>query len=243
MTNAMYNATAPTLADKGEMQLQCDTSGNLKIVGPSGTSANQVQGNVASGATDSGNPVKIAGVYFTTPPTLTNGQRGNVQLNAEGAVRVAGSTVAMARGTSATVVTIADQNAGSRPLAAAGLLHNGTTLDPAYKPNTFKRVASSAASGNPDFAKASAGDLMQFWGLCGATAAYLQLYNKATAPVIGTDTPVLTYPILATSKFAESIPNGGAYFPTGIAFAFTTDAAGTTGSAAAAITSFAMLVA
>lgn len=243
MSSAVYNASMNTLVTGERAPLQCDSAGNLKIVGPSGTTANQVQGNVASAATDSGNPVKVGGVYMTTPTTLTNGQRGNMQLNAEGAVRIAGSTVALTRAISTTVATIADQNGASRPLAAASMLHNGTTLDPAFKPNTFKRVASSAASGSPDFAKASAGDVMQFWGLCGATAAYLQLYNKATAPTIGTDTPVLTYPILATSKFAESIPNGGAYFPTGIAFAFTTDAAGTTGSAAAAITSFALLVA
>lgn len=39
-------------------------------------------GNVASGATDSGNPVKIGGVYNTTLPTLTNGQRGDLQVDA-----------------------------------------------------------------------------------------------------------------------------------------------------------------
>lgn len=38
-------------------------------------------GNVASGATDSGNPVKVGGVYNSTPPTLTNGQRGDLQLD------------------------------------------------------------------------------------------------------------------------------------------------------------------
>ena len=44
----------------------------------------QVVGNVASGATDSGNPVKAGGVYNSTPPTLTNGQRGDLQLDANG---------------------------------------------------------------------------------------------------------------------------------------------------------------
>lgn len=36
-------------------------------------------GNVAASATDSGNPVKTGGVFLTTPPTYTNGQRGDTQ--------------------------------------------------------------------------------------------------------------------------------------------------------------------
>lgn len=54
------------------------------------TSANQtngnqqVQGNAASGAADSGNPVKVGGKYNTTAPTLTNGQRGDLQLSPKG---------------------------------------------------------------------------------------------------------------------------------------------------------------
>jgi hypothetical protein len=41
-----------------------------------------VQGNVASGATDTGSPVKAGGRFNTTPPTLTNGQRGDLQVDA-----------------------------------------------------------------------------------------------------------------------------------------------------------------
>lgn len=50
---------------------------------PSGTGSNspQVQGTAASGATDSGNPVKVGGKYNATLPTLTDGQRGDLQLD------------------------------------------------------------------------------------------------------------------------------------------------------------------
>lgn len=44
----------------------------------------QVQGNVASGATDSGNPLKIGGIYKSTKDVLTTGQRGNAQLGTRG---------------------------------------------------------------------------------------------------------------------------------------------------------------
>lgn len=43
-----------------------------------------VTGNVASAATDSGNPVKIGGVYNATKPTVTDGQRVDWQMTNRG---------------------------------------------------------------------------------------------------------------------------------------------------------------
>lgn len=140
-----------------------------------------------------------------------------------------------ASGSDASTNTVTGVGVYARPY-----VYNGSTWDRQRKTNIYKRVVSSAASGNPDFLKAAAGDLMQFWGVCGITAAFLQVYNKASAPTIGTDTPILTYPIPANGIFTQTLP-GGSYFNTGIAYAFTTDAAGTTGSAAAAVTSFAIM--
>ena len=47
-----------------------------------------IQGNVASGSTDAGNPVKTGGVYNTTPATYTNGQRTDLQTGTRGALKV-----------------------------------------------------------------------------------------------------------------------------------------------------------
>lgn len=47
----------------------------------SGAAADEIQGNIASGATDVGNPVKTGGVYNTTQPTLSNAQRGDTQMD------------------------------------------------------------------------------------------------------------------------------------------------------------------
>jgi len=41
-------------------------------------------GGAAAGATDSGSPVKVGGVFNTTAPTYTNGQRGNLELTNKG---------------------------------------------------------------------------------------------------------------------------------------------------------------
>ncbi len=48
----------------------------------------QVVGNVASGSADSGNAVKMGGVYNTTNPTLTTGQRGDLQLDAKSRLEI-----------------------------------------------------------------------------------------------------------------------------------------------------------
>lgn len=162
----------------------------------------------------------------------------------------------------AQVVVIAGGNAGpTNPSVPNGAnIAEGSTTDAAYTDTTgaaagsiisllkgwFRsafaqasvRVASSAAAGNPAVAKAAAGALRAFWGQNGAAITYLQIYNKATAPVIGTDVPILSYPIPALAAFNQSIPGNGLQFAAGIAYAFTTDAAGTAGAAAAAVTSF-----
>jgi hypothetical protein len=70
-----------------------------------------------------------------------------------------------------------------------------------------------------------------------AATRYLQFYNKATAGVPGTDTPVLTVTIAATSP-SPSVGAGdiGYSMSTGISWAITTDYAGTTAGASGDIT-------
>jgi hypothetical protein len=51
-----------------------DANGNVAVVG-----------SVAAGTADSGNGVKISGVYNTTVPALTNGQRGDLQVDSRSA--------------------------------------------------------------------------------------------------------------------------------------------------------------
>ena len=58
----------------------------VTLVNSDGTAG--TAGNIASGATDSGNPVKIGGVFNTTPPTFTNGQRGDIQVNSRGILKI-----------------------------------------------------------------------------------------------------------------------------------------------------------
>lgn len=52
-----------------------------------------------------------------------------------------------------------------------------------------------------------------------ATIYYLKLYNKATAPVCGTDVPVLTVPLPPVTAPPPPVqPSGGLRFPLGVGF-------------------------
>lgn len=56
-------------------------------VDSSGVATPGTAGNVASGATDSGNPVKFGAVFNTTLPTVTTGQRVDAQATSRGTLR------------------------------------------------------------------------------------------------------------------------------------------------------------
>ena len=95
----------------------------------------------------------------------------------------------------------------------------------------------SAATTNATSVKASAGQVYMITASnVNAAARYLKLYNKASAPTVGTDMPVLTLVIPGNTAGAGTnipVPTCGIAFSTGIAFAITTEAtdAGTTGVA------------
>jgi len=70
--------------------------------------------------------------------------------------------------------------------------------------------------------KASAGQVYGWYYANQATSfRYLKLYNKATAPTVGTDTPVLTIPLPPLSAANVEFTNGIA-FATGIGIGATT---------------------
>lgn len=88
------------------------------------------------------------------------------------------------------------------------------------------RLLSAAASTNATSVKGSAGRLYKIQGYNAAAAVrYLKLYNKATAPTVGTDTPVRTIALPPLTAFDLDWSNLGYYFSTGIAFALTTGSA------------------
>jgi hypothetical protein len=64
------------------------------------------------------------------------------------------------------------------------------------------RILSAAADTNATSAKASPGTLYSVKGFNAAGAArYLKFYDKASAPTVGTDTPVLTIYLPASTAY------------------------------------------
>jgi hypothetical protein len=68
----------------------------------------------------------------------------------------------------------------------------------------------------------------------GAGAAYVKLYNKATAPTVGTDTPYIVMTLSATGTNTITFPVEGVHFGAGIGLGITGGAADTDTTAVAA---------
>ena len=80
----------------------------------------------------------------------------------------------------------------------------------------------SAASTNATVIKASPGDLYEI-SLTNYSAApkFVKLYNKASAPTVGTDVPTLTIALPANTEKVYEFGAQGKRFPSGIALAIT----------------------
>jgi hypothetical protein len=184
------------------------------------------EGNVESLGTDSGAPVKIGGVFTTSPVAATTGQRRDIEVTTRGSMFVTlkdtGNTTV---GVAAAGVTAAI-GASTVTLAASAFSYksDGTAWRADTRPASVSRIVSAAASTNATSAKASAGDLHRIRGYnASAAVRYLKIYNKASAPTVGTDTPVLTYALAPSREFDINV--AGFYFSTGIAYALTTGSA------------------
>jgi hypothetical protein len=118
------------------------------------------------------------------------------------------------------------QISGSSPGATNALPVSQVTNAGAGGVASTYRLLSAAAGTNATSVKASAGRLYQVLGYNAATALrYLKLYNKASAPTVGTDTPVKTIPLPPACAFVIDHAALGYYFSTGIAFALTVNVA------------------
>lgn len=122
--------------------------------------------------------------------------------------------------------------AASQTLATVTTVGTVSSMTPVTPTTSF---VNSAATTNATSTKASAGTL---WSVTAnninAAARYLKLYNKASAPTVGTDVPVLTIPIPAGGIAQVDGGSNGVRFATGIAWALTTAAADSDTGAVAA---------
>ena len=108
---------------------------------------------------------------------------------------------------------------------AYGGVYNGTTLDLTTKPNATSRLLSAAASVNSTLVRAGATDLYGADGYNNnAAARFLKIYDKATAPTVGTDTPRRTMRLPPTAQYSFSF-TPPLYVSLGLGYGITTAAA------------------
>lgn len=138
--------------------------------------------------------------------------------NAVSLAQLGANTIATGNGTSSTgtlrVAIASDQTTNTNPLLVK------QQAQPTGGATPFQLI--SAASTNATSVKASAGTLygVQVYNNT-ATVAFLKIYNKASAPTVGTDTPVKTIEIPANGGSNLPITDIGIAFGTGIALAIT----------------------
>lgn len=179
-------------------------------------------------------PAPIGGIVRTSNASYANGDRGQATFSALGRMFVDfGSptlpVLAAQMNADALATTVA-----STPVGAFNYLYNGTTWDRGVVPNATSRLVSAANSNNATVVKASAGKLHRVSGFNAGIVSYLKFYNKATAPTVGTDTPVLTEYLPANTRFEFTVPNGGQHFSSGIGYGIVTGGADADNTAVAA---------
>lgn len=138
----------------------------------------------------------------------------------------------MIPGTYATEPIPGAQISGTQPVSGS-LTTAGTTTNTPATPTPSN--VNSAANTNATLVKGSAGTLFNIGASnTGGAAAFIKLYNKATAPTVGTDVPVLTLVVPAGGNVDFDLGPMGHRFATGIGLAITNLAADTDTTAVAA---------
>ena len=140
-----------SMANTDKLQIIYDAASGDPTYDATGTTF--VVGNVASGASDNGNPVKVGGIYNATPPSFTDGQRGDLQVGSKGSLRtelfVSGSTQAAAYVTT---------NADGQAVGSLGVRLETVNRNTIFNGTSFDRLYSaSAATGTTGLGVPAAG--------------------------------------------------------------------------------------
>lgn len=218
----------------------------LKTSGGSGSSSTEIQGNIAAGATDSGKPVKVGGVYNSTPPTYTNGQRGDAQLDSQGRLitspaPLSSSTDSIAAGGLAAHGAAASGNpvrAGARYRSAPATVSDGQMTDflvDEYGQQKMVIVgipfaqlramdnsedtpdnATSTAYETSRVVKASAGTVFGISGYNSKVSAQFIQLHNATSLPADTAVPAVVITVPGSSNFSIDFGVYGRRFSTGI---------------------------
>lgn len=248
-TGAAGASTPRVVLDSGYL-----STGKFKLVDTGGTNVaavnanggQAVAGDVAAAATDSGNPVKVGGVYLSTQTAVTTGQRKDIQLDSVGNQR---TEICNPNATTpfCSIITFGADAVGNVQqtlfVSGYGYAYNGSTYDrlrgvtgsagaglgvlavdsvPCSNANCGTTGAVTSAVASSLVLKASAGNLYSVNVVTGASAGFVMFFNATSAPGDGAVTPVYCMPIAANSGFNMANTPIPANFTTGITIVFST---------------------
>lgn len=198
------------------------------------TNTLSVGGSVASGVANGGNPVKVGCVYAvngTITPAYTLGTVDDCTTDQYGNGRVALGLVNAApvnTGTSYGLPYKANSTSSTVPLGVGTYRWDSLNTLAIFDvvDSASARLLSSAATTNSTLIKNSACTIFSIDAVnTTASVKYLKIYNKASAPTVGTDTPFMTMGIPpSNANFSRTFP-GGVRLATGCGFAETGAAA------------------
>lgn len=117
---------------------------------------------------------------------------------------------------------------GNQPISLSNPMAVNTSVANALTNGCTNHRRIATADVNSVSLKGSAGTIAGGYVFnTSAATKYLKLYNKATAPTVGTDTPIMTLPIAPSTGLllAAAFDNFGLWFSTGIGYAITGAAA------------------
>jgi hypothetical protein len=231
--------------------LQCDANADnctpTSVANPlvvssssgSGVTAGQIQGNAASGASDTGtNPVKTGCVFNTSLPTVTTGQRVDNQCTSkgEGITSLSIGGIAASAGVDNSDAQSVTGTSTIYRTVSRNYVFNGTSWDRSRGDTTGQYVvevpsaaaaagvavnATSVAAGSL-ILKASAGNLYGYNVTSGASAGYVMIFNSATVPADGAVTPARCIPLAANTGMEVDLRGQPTFFTTGIVIVFST---------------------
>lgn len=198
-------------------------SAKLRFIASTGI---PVTGTVTVGS----HAVTNAGTFVTQEngALLTSSQLIDDTIVADDAVFTPGTTKVNMAGYTADETSTDSVDEGDGGAARMTLDRKQIVTNAAHTQGGATAVSTvSAASTNATSLKASAGQVYSVTASnVNAAIRYLKFYNKASAPTVGTDTPVYVFPLpgnTAGAGVTHSVPVG-LEFPTGIAWALTTGA-------------------
>jgi hypothetical protein len=198
---------------------QTGLSGNALRVDPTGTTTQPVSlASVPSHAVTNAGTFAVQAAQSGTW-NVTN-VSGTVSLPTGASTAAKQPALGTAGAPSADVITVQ----GAAGATAVRVTEDVSALSGGL--TTVARIVSAANTTNATSAKGSAGRLYKIDGYNAAAAVrYIKIYNKATAPTVGTDTPLVTLAVAPSSRFEIMWGPTGIFLATGIAFALTTGSA------------------